>query len=395
MRIAVIDPSLFTLPYDRALVEGLQQVGHTVRLYGRPLRPDDGAEAGAEVVPAFYRMASSRFVNRQPSSVRLALKGLDHAWSMARLLGRLRRERPDVIHFQWLPLPLIDSLLLDQFKRIAPLVLTVHDTNPFNGDPSVALQSRGFQRCLDKFDRLIVHTAQGELRLRRMGIPPGRISVQPHGLLVPPVPGEPDKMTGRLTFLLFGKIKPYKGADTLIEAFAQVAPELRDQASVKIVGKPYMDLEPLRALAEATGFLIDIDPGYLSDAAVAELFARPGTVAVFPYREIEASGVMFLAIANGRPIIASKLGSFAELLTDGTHGHLVPPDDPAALSAAITDMIADRTFAAHCAACVRSLADNVPSWQDIARRIEAIYRAAATARPAPTAPLVTAARARG
>ena len=37
---------------------------------------------------------------------------------------------------------------------------------------------------------------------------------------VPPPP--PDPMRGPLTLVLFGKIKPYKGADVLIEAFARL-----------------------------------------------------------------------------------------------------------------------------------------------------------------------------
>ncbi len=376
MRIAVIDPSLFTLPYDGALAAGLKQAGHTVTLHGRPLRPEDGSATGVPLAETFYRVAGSRVVAALPAPVRLAVKGVDHLWSMRRLLRILRRERPDVIHFQWLPLPLLDGMQLGRFRRLAPLVLTVHDTNPFNGDPSAAVQARGFRGALDRFDRLVVHTAQGEERLRAMGIPAERIAVLPHGMLVDPVPDAPDPMAGQLTFLLFGKIKPYKGADLLVEAFAAMPDVARAQSRIRVVGKPYMDLAPLIALAASRGVPLAVEQGFVADHALHGLFGS-STVAMFPYREIEASGVMFLALAYGRPIIASRLGSFAELLTDGVHGQLVPPGNVAALSAAMARMVEDRGFAAECAAAVRQRAASVPDWAEIARRTVQLYRAAA------------------
>ena len=376
MHIAMIDPSLFTLPYDGRLIAGLARIGHDVTLHGRALRPEDGSAAGITLRRDFYRVAGTRLATALPGPLRLAVKGLDHAWSMRRLLHRLQREpRPDVIHFQWLPLPMLDGPLLRRFRRIAPLVLTVHDTNPFNGDPSAALQSRGFLECLSQFDRLVVHTAQGAARLRRMGIADSQIAILPHGMLADPVPAPPDPMDGPLSFVLFGKIQPYKGADVLINAFAALPGELRRQARVRIVGKPYMDLAPLRELAARRGVEVEIEPGFVADDAVGGLFG-PGAVAVFPYREIEASGVMFLALAHGRPVIASRLGSFAELLTDGVHGHLTNPGDCGALSTAMAHMIADRSFAAGSAAAVRELANAVPGWDEIGRLTATAYRTA-------------------
>ena len=382
MRIALIDPSLFTLPYDRALAEGLAAGGHTVVLHGRRVVAADGSEGGITVSPDFYRFAGSRAVAALPERLRLLTKGVDHAWSMTRLLARLRREQPDAIHFQWLPLPLVDNLLLSRFRAIAPLVLTVHDTNPFNGDPSAGVQARGFQSCLHQFDRVVVHTAQGEARLREFGIPPEKIAVRPHGMLSEIVPGEPDPMTADpLTFLLFGKIKPYKGADVLVDAYAALPAELRAQARVRIVGKPYMDLATLQAASVSFGDAVSIETGFVKEADFAALF-QPGTVAVFPYREIEASGVMFIAMAHGRPVIASRLGSFTDTIEDGVHGRLLPPGDVAALTQAMAQMITDRAFAARCAASIRTLAGSIQPWSEIGRRTTQLYTAVARSRSA-------------
>lgn len=381
MHVALIDPSLFTLPYDAALAAGLQQGGHSVRLYGRCAGPDDNALNGAPLVASFYRVADSRLVRRWPLPLRLAVKGADHAASMAALVRRLARERPDVIHFQWLPLPALDARFLRPLRRIAPLVLTVHDSNPFNGNPAAGLQRRGVPDALRRFDRLIVHTQQGQARLLAEGLPAAQIAVLPHGLLAEPQANSPsrlpDTMQGELTFLLFGKIKPYKGVDLLIESFARLPDAMRAQARLRVIGKPYMDLAPLRALAERCGVTarFSLEPRFVPDEELPELFA-PGIIATFPYREIEASGVLALAVAHARPILATRLGGFAETIEDGTHGLLVPPEDVAALAGAMARFVAERDFAARCVRSVAALAGAIPDWGEIGRRTCDVYAAA-------------------
>src|SRR5260221_4726242 len=127
------------------------------------------------------------------------------------LRRKLLRDRPEVIHFQWLPLPFVDRRFLAGLRRIAPLVLTVHDTNPFNGSPSSGLQGVGMGKLFGAFERLIVHTTRGRERLIGQGVDPSCVSVLPHGLLGDAAPALPrGRVSGIVTFLVFGKIKPYK-----------------------------------------------------------------------------------------------------------------------------------------------------------------------------------------
>jgi glycosyltransferase involved in cell wall biosynthesis len=373
MRVAMVDPSLFTLPYDAALARALAFEGCDVTLHARSPREADGELGGIDLATDFYPFAEARQMHALPRPLRLAIKGVDHFVSMRRLWRRLRAARPDVIHFQWLPLPLLDGRLLGKFRAIAPLVLTVHDTDPFNGSPTAWLQRLGVRRALQCFDRLIVHTRQGQARLLAQGVSAQRTDVLPHGG-VPADCQAADPMQGVLTLLMFGKIKPYKGVDLLIDAFAALPLSLRSAARVRIVGKSYMDLAPLAAQARIRGVAseISIEPGFVAGDAMQNLFAS-GTIAVFPYREIEASGVLFQAIAYGRPIVASNLGSFAELLRDGVHGRLVPPGNVPALTQALAALLGDRAHLAACAASVRQLAHELPQWADVARGTVQIY----------------------
>ena len=379
MRIALIDPSLFTLPYDSALAGALTDAGQRVTLHGRALTGRDGGPGRIAVEPSFYGAAGSRWAAKLPRPARLAIKGMDHVACMLRLRRGLAETPPDVIHFQWLPLPILDRALLPGFRRVAPLVLTVHDTDPFNGSPTAKLQSLGFAASLAAFDRLIVHTQQGFARLAALGVPARKLAQLPHGPLALPQAGpSPDRMQGPLTFVLFGKIKPYKGADLLIEAFGRLPQALRAQARLRIVGQTYMDLAPLQArvAALALGRAVTIEPRFVAEDEMASVFP-PGSVAVFPYREIEASGVLSLALAHGRPVIASRLGNFAETITDGRHGLLVPPNDLDALAQAMGALLADRKAAAGYAAAALLLAQTQPGWTEIAQLTLGVYADAA------------------
>lgn len=382
MKVAMVDPSLFTLPYDTELRNALVDRGHEVRLFGRPLRGDEKKTvngAAAPVDPHFYRWLDGEGWRRAPHSLYLAAKGVNHLWSMTRFLSELERWRPDVVHFQWVPLPAVDRLFLEKVRRIAPIVLTVHDSNPFNGNPSSRLQKIGAHDIFGQFDHLIVHTDAARDRLAGGGLAAARISRIPHGLLPANDPGgerpEAPRTDGTLDLLLFGKIKHYKGVDVLIRAMALLPPAVAARSRVVIAGKPEMPMGEMRQLAADLGVAerVVFDLRFLDADEMPDLFAR-STALVFPYRAIDTSGVLLAAMAAGRPIVASRLGTFAELLTDGEHGYLVPPDDPQALADAIARLLRDEEGLRRMGANVRALVDRIPSWRDIAGRTEDVYR---------------------
>lgn len=378
MKIAVIDPSLFTWPYDRELVGGLQQIGHDVRLYGKALPPTDPRSRDPLLQPLFYpRLASA---DAWPTAVKRLAKGLSHFGSMERLRRALEDWQPDVIHFQWLPLPVVDALFLPFLRRIAPLVLTVHDTLPFNGSPRSSIQAAGTFRAFRHFDHLIVHTDQGRQRVASLAM--GGLSRVPHGLLH----GDPSSSAsapraggtdGRVTLLMFGQIKPYKGVDVLLEAVARLPMATRQRVRVCIAGKPHMDMAPLRSLTARLGIeeVVEFHLGFIPDAELGRLFDEAGAV-LFPYREIEASGALMAALAHAKPVIASRLGSFAELLEEGRHALLVPPDDAAALSGAIWRFVDNAALREQLSSGVEELRSAIPAWSDIAAQTVAVYEQA-------------------
>jgi glycosyltransferase involved in cell wall biosynthesis len=86
------------------------------------------------------------------------------------------------------------------------------------------------------------------------------------------------------------------------------------------------------------------------------------------------SGVMRESLAMARPVVCTDVGGNRELVRDGDTGRLVPPGDPAALAAAILDVLSDPDRARAMAARGHRLAVTTFSNAARAQAVEAIYR---------------------
>lgn len=369
LRALLVDPSLFTAPYDAALTEGLLEASVEPTWAVRPTRQGDREELSAEHVDAFFY----RHVDALPLPARLRAlaKGIAHGFGLMGLTRRALKRKPDVVHFQWTVVPLLDAVAILLIRQRCPVVLTVHDTTPFNGEHLSTLQNMAFDWPMRLADRVIVHTRAGRETLLARGLCPSKLTVIPHGPLKlrTQVPSAEPREDGRFTFVLFGELKHYKGIDLLVESLALLSPELRAQARFIVAGRPRMDLGSIRARVEelALGAVLEIRPERLSEEQMAELFAQTDCF-LFPYRQIDASGVYFLIKSLGKWLIASKVGVFAEDLNEGTEGTLVPKEDVAALAAAISWTIQNRPTPER-----RSLESH---WAAIGSRTRDVYRAA-------------------
>jgi glycosyltransferase involved in cell wall biosynthesis len=358
--VLVIDPSLFTLPYDEALVAALAGAGAAPLLVGRPRRAGE-APPRVPFRAHFHRLLDA--APRRFGPFGAALKAQEYLANAASLVRRAARGT--VFHVQWLPFPLADAAVLAAARRRGPVVVTVHDTEPFNGAPTARLQRLGFAAALARAHRLIVHTAAGRARLEAMGLPEQGIRVVPHGPLGGGEGARPPR-NERWTVVAFGKMRPYKGVDTLVAAVARLEPAVRRRPRVVIAGEPLMDLGPLARRIDASrlGGCVELLPRRFSEAEMDALFAGAGAF-VFPYREIEASGVLYRVQGYRRWLIAARLGAFAEAIDDGDSGRLVAPEDVDALAAALVEGATRRP--------VPTTAVRVVDWATIARATRATY----------------------
>ena len=333
-RVALVDPSDFTPAYDLALAHGLLEAGHTVRLIGK--HGFNEAERPAFRHEHFYRGLDRPMMRRLPAPLLQSIKGISHGFDIARLGRALKGWRPDIAHFQWLPLPLMDGLFLPAIQRSIPLVITLHDSNPYNGEAAGVMQL-GYLAVIRRADAVIVHTVQAEARLAALGLTPSSVHRLPHGMLHRAQHASPEPRSrrndSRLRLLQFGKIRAYKGVDVLLDALAQLAPEDRARLHVRIVGRPYIDTSPLRKFVHEHGLEMTVEFrfDFVDEEEISELFANTDA-ALFPYREIDASGVAMTAVAYGLPVLASAVGGFSEQFRDGREARLVPPGDAVSLA---------------------------------------------------------------
>jgi phosphatidylinositol alpha-mannosyltransferase len=112
--------------------------------------------------------------------------------------------------------------------------------------------------------------------------------------------------------------------------------------------------------------------GFVSqDELTAELLAAKALVA--PSLGGESFGmVLTRAFACATPVVASDITGYRDVMTDET-GLLVPPGDPGALADAVAGLLADEPRRQQLGAASRRLARERYSWDDIARRLSAIY----------------------
>jgi glycosyltransferase involved in cell wall biosynthesis len=281
------------------------------------------------------------------------------------LAYRRRALGADVVHLQWLTLAPLDLALL---PRSRPLVLTAHDVLPREPRPGQLAAAR---RLLRGVDAVVVHSEHGARRLQaEAGVPPDRVTVIPHGAFdhLTRVPGErslpPELAEVRgPVVLFFGLLRPYKGIDVLLEAWRAV-----EGAELWIVGLARMPLEPLRALAARCRAPVRFVPRFVTDTELPAFFRRADLVAL-PYREIDQSGVLYTALAFGKPLVLSRVGGFPEVGA----GRLVPPGDAEALAAALRELLGDPGARERLAAEAAAAARGPHAWDAVAARTLALY----------------------
>jgi len=314
------------------------------------------APEGYRVSETFYRRSAKA---GSEARGRRALKLAEHLVDMLR--HRRGDGRADLVHYQWLTVPSLDSLLL---PAVRPRVLTAHGW--LREEAWRERPGRGLRRLWDRMDAIVTLSEHGARRLREQaGISAERVRVIPHGAFdylprLPdplPLPDELAAVEGPV-ILCFGLIRPYKGVDVLLEAFRSV-----EGAELWVVGRPLgMSLDPLRELASRAPGRVRFVP----------YFRRADLVAL-PHRDAEQSGVLYVALAFAKPIVMSAVGGFGEVAERGA-GRLVPAGDREALAAALNELLADPDARERLSAAAREASAGPYSWDTVAKQTLVLYR---------------------
>jgi glycosyltransferase involved in cell wall biosynthesis len=193
-------------------------------------------------------------------------------------------------------------------------------------------------------------TAQNRDRLARLA-PGARVELVYHGLdrgrFPPPPAGAGSRRDGRdpadpVRLLAVGRFQPKKGFDVLLDALARVRPHV----TLTVVG--YGPLGPrLREQAGRLGLegrlrwagALD-QPAVLAAYRASDVFVLAPRVAPDGDRD-GLPNVLVEALSQALPVVTTRVAAIPELVTDGVHGRLVPPEDPDALAGALEALAAD------------------------------------------------------
>jgi len=278
----------------------------------------DGPSGALTVLESFPRPrpTTNPYLARLPHELPDDVRVLTFDWRTA-LLGRY-----DVFHVHW-PEKLVrgasplrtayraaatTALLVRLALRRTPVVRTLHNSTPHEAGGRV---ERALVRALEARTSAWIVLSPGT-RL------PAHAPADAHVVTIPhphyrdwyAEHPRPAARPGRVLF--FGLVRPYKGVEDLLAAFAALP---GDDLELRVVGSP--ESESLRRTVEelaARDARVGLRLSYVDDA---ELAAEVGasSVVVLPYRRLENSGAALLALSLDRPVLLPA-GSTAEDLRD-------------------------------------------------------------------------------
>lgn len=303
------------------------------------------------------------------------------------LYRRLTAYGPDVVHAHTYGTHQVSVAARLRRKVGTPFVLTAH----FH--PIWSIEGGWARRRLRSFydrrlagpvvreaSRLVVQTHEEERLVRELGIALPPVEIVPPGY-APTAPLDPSQGTFASRhglpgpYVLFvGRLASNKGLLRLAEAFGLLA-RSDPTATLVLIGADGGALPAFEAKVRALGLESRVRRlGFLeSEAELAQAYAE-ARCAALP-SDYEAFGLVLLeALAQGTPVVASRVGGIPEIVEDGRTGLLVPPGEVDPLAEALARLWADPALGRRLGEAGRI--EVVPrfTWERLADRLDRIYR---------------------
>jgi glycosyltransferase involved in cell wall biosynthesis len=272
----------------------------------------------------------------------------------AKLIRYAARSKPKILHILWNnKFEYFDrTILMLYFKFLGKkIALTAHNVNAGKRDSDDSLLNRitlkiQYRLC----DHIFVHTQKMKSELcQDFGVAERAVTVisYPIDNAFPDTELTAAEAKLRLglkenerTILFFGKIRPYKGIEFLLDAFRLLLVDEHANYRLVIAGEPTKESkEYLQKIQQSVSR--DFNQGqvilrsqFIPDDEM-EMYLKGADVLVLPYKEIFQSGVLFLSYSFGLPVVATDVGSFREEIVEGCTGFLCKPSDSFELAKAI------------------------------------------------------------
>ncbi len=364
LKIGMVSPYDYGAPggvnvHVSNLATQLRLRGHTVKIIA-PLASAAELELEADFIPIGRPVPFPT----GGSTARIAIS----FWRERSVRAVLQREAFDIVHLHepaavWLPITILRC-------SNALNVGTFHAFQSNRLYPIWRFYARRYCRKLAA--RIAVSKPAFDFANRFL---PGEYDIIPNGVDVdlfstpkPPIERFAD---GKVNILFVSRLERRKGLLHLVRAYSRLKwehPNLR----LIVVGAGNPGEEVLGVIGERNlhdvEFVGGVSPQDLPRYyQTADIFCAPNTGR-------ESFGLILVeAMAAGKPIVATAIDGFRRVVTHGVEGLLVPPQDDAALAAALERLIADPVERREMGERGRATVEQY-RWERVADQVEAVYR---------------------
>ncbi len=381
MRIAIVSPYSWTYAggvnrHVEALADALIGRGHEVRV----LAPWDPPDRLSRVLhrAAAERRARPDYLIPLGRTIGFAANGAvsnlsifpEGPLTMRRELGA---GRFDVVHVHEPPAPVL-SWDACSFRG-APVVGTFHAYST-KRMPNTIANLLGARRKFNQLSaRIAVSEAAAWTGRRWFG---GDYHVIPNGVDVDAPPAGPKPASDQLRVLFVGRSEERKGLPVLLHAFEGLIEHV--PARLTLIG---VSAEDVKRYVPDPDTESSIDT--LGRVSGDELWRHlhEADVLCAPSLAGESFGMVLTeAFAAGTPVIASEIAGYADVVTDGVDGVLVPPADPQRLAEELQRLYVEPARREAMGRAALGTAARY-AWPRVAERVEGVYEEALRApRPA-------------
>jgi glycosyltransferase involved in cell wall biosynthesis len=286
------------------------------------------------------------------------------SWAAARSLrAKIVHHQIDIVHTHLMAADIYGWYLKRQLPELTWLS-TIHNVHSFAS--MKAWVRFAYVKCLRRADR-VIYVAEFVAQVLAPLIKP-LASVVIHNC-VPDVsarqPGDAQKI------LFVGRLITLKGCDDLLRAFKLLKPT-SPHLTLTIVGEgPEMD--KLKTLVNAPNLASSVHfIGYQADTAP---FFREAGIFVLPSRSEGLPLTLIEAMAHGKAIVANRITSVSECVSDNVSGLLVNQGDVYSLATTIRRLIEDPALCVRLAAGARAAYETNFQFSMMAERYAKLYEA--------------------
>lgn len=371
--------------YAAELANAVTEYADVIVLKPTETTADDVFSDDVEVINAFETMQLSI-----PELYKGNINPIDNLRSLLsyRHMKSLRDLDPDVVHDPtgFFPQVRLFSGLYDIGDRF-PLVVTYHEIPPDSISLSRSVSTEELfsslfyttlTRALPsvRITKRIVHGEEQRTALARQGASTETTDVIPHGVYE--FFGDYDyeeRPEEENTVLFFGNLLPAKGIEVLLRAILMVADEIPD-VKLLVAGNGRLSKRARTIIADNPE-RFEVHDHFIPNDQVGTFFSRAQVVAL-PYKHQGSetkghSGVLSTAFSFGKPVVATTVGGFPDLVENHETGLVVPSNDPRALAEGIVELLRDDDLRERLAANSARQTERL-SWDNVAKQHLETYR---------------------